>query len=556
MMQPTRFEAIVLLTALLLGSAALAGRSPATLPATSAGDMEAAAGSILIGTTSPRNGETIGTATPTILVPYGDTNLGATIVAVSFLLDGMNLTSAGTFNQSVFVLPLALELRNGPHLAAFAVADNAGGSGSASWTFTVDTLPPILLVTEPVYPAVPSTAVYVNGTAVLADATLFAGAAPINVTATVLPQGATVWTYPAADGSFSLFVPLAEGVNIMFVNATDRLGNFATTIKSIVSDTTPPALVIDTPDTPVSASSTVWVSGHTEPGAYVVVDGYSVAVSPLDGSWGVNLTLPDGINIIKVAAADPVGNLNYTGVGILVDSDAPRIVLTSPTVFLTNRNQVLVSGTVTDTMLYALQVNLNPVLVAANGAFSTTVNLAEGLNPIVLVAVDAAQHVTTLQLAVRLDTTPPVVTVALPPDGLETNTSTVAVQGTVDDGNATLLVNGQAILPDASRHWRTTVALLPGGNTILVSAVDVAGNRAPPVALHVTYFSPIPDLENGTSSAAQSVEQLGAVLRFSLVGLVLLFVAITFILYSRTARRIRQDRRVIAELVRRSRRKP
>ncbi len=556
MIHRTRIEAIAILAVLLVSGLALAGMSPSASVARPAGSVRGLAAPIFIGIPTPMNDETIGTSTPTIRVPYQDTNPGARIVTVSFFLDGMNLTSAGTLYPNAYTVSLAFELQSGPHVASFAIADNATGSGSLSWRFIVDTLPPVLLVTEPVYPTVPTSGVFVNGTAFLANATLFAGAAPINVTATVLPLGRTFRTTPAANGSFSISVPLTEGVNTIFVNATDRFGNLATAVKSIISDTTAPSLLIVTPNTPVSPTSTVWVSGRTDPGAYVVVNGYSVAVSPLDGTWGVNLTLPDGLNIITVVAANSVGLVNYGGVGVLVDTDAPRLVVASPTFSLTNRNQVLVAGTVTDTKLVAFQVNLNPVPVAPDGTFSTTLSLSEGLNSIVLVAVDAARRVTTVQLEVRLDTTPPRVTVDLPPNGLETNASSVVVRGSVDDPNATVLVNSQVLRPDASLRWQTAVSLLPGGNTIVVSAVDLAGNRAPPITLHVTYFSPIPDLQNGTAANAQSLDQIEAVFRFSLLGVVLVFAGITLALYSRTSRRIREDRRVIAALVRTSRRKP
>ncbi len=556
MIHQTRIEAIAILAVLLVSILALAGKSPQTPLARPAGGVRGLEAPIQIGNTTPLNGETIGTSTPTLEVPYQDTNPGARIVMVSFFLDGMNLTSAGTLYPSAYVVRLALVLPNGPHVASFAIADNATGSGSLSWGFIVDTVPPILIVTEPVYPMVPASGVFVNGTALLANATLFAAAAPINVTATVLPLGRGFWTFPAANGSFSIRVPLTEGTNTIFVNATDRFGNFATVLKIIISDTTAPSLLIETPSTQVSPTSTVWVSGRTDPGAYVVVDGYSVAVSPLDGTWGVNLTLPDGVNIIKVVAANSVGLVNYAGVGILVDTDAPRLVVTSPTFSLTDRSQVLVEGTVTDTKLVAFQVNLNPVPVAPDGSFSTTLSLSEGLNSIVLVAVDAARRVTTVQLKVRLDTTPPRVTVDLPPDGLETNASSVLVRGSVDDPNATVLVNSQVLRPDASLRWTTTVALVPGGNTIVVSAVDLAGNRAAPITLHVTYFTPIPDLQNGTTANAKSLDQQAAIFRFSLLGVVLVFAAITFVLYSRMSRRTREDRRVIAELIRTGRRKP
>ena len=544
----------ILLAAVLLGlSAALAGFSSNSPSAPASRlTMSALTDPIVLGEI-PANGDIINTTTPVISVAYS--NATVSISAVYFFLDGMNLSSGGTFNQTMFVLPLALELRNGPHLANVTVANVLGGFRSDEWIFTVDTTPPILLVTTPAYPAVPTSNIFVQGTAVLASP-YFAAAAPVTVTATVLPQGLRNTAVAAANGSFSIPVVLSEGGNLIFVNATDRLGNLATELVQILSDTLPPPLAVLTPaNLSVSPTNLVRVSGLSDFGAFVTVNGYSVVVAP-NGTWSVVLALPEGLNILQVAAVDQVGNLNYTGVAVFVDSDPPQVVLTSPTLPLTNDNQVLVSGVVTDTMLAALLVNGEPVRVGSNGSFAVTLTLPEGLDPIVVVAVDAAQHVTTVETAVRVDTTPPVIAISFPPDGLETNASSVDLQGTVDDPNAIVLVNGQMVRPDASGNWRVVVALLPGGNTVAVSAVDEAGNRAVTIRLHVTYFSPIPELQNGSSSNVQSLDELAALLRFSLVGIVLLFGGITLVLYSRMSRRIRQQRHVIVELVRRAGRKP
>jgi len=168
----------------------------------------------------------------------------------------------------------------------------------------------------------------------------------------------------------------------------------------------------------------------------------------------------------------------------------------------------------------------------------------------VIVAVDAAQHTTVLRTAVRVDTTPPSVTVLSPPDGLETNQSTVLLRGTVDDPNATVLVDDLMVHPDTSGRWKTTVALLAGGNAIIVSAVDAAGNRAAPIVVHVADFSPVPGLENRTSANAQSLEELGVVVRLSLVGILLLALGVEFMLYARSARQIRETRTLVAALAR------
>lgn len=542
-------RSIALLAVVLVASVAFATAVPASprLAPGPAGAVRASALPIVFGPEVPDNGALLGLLDPVtyILVTYFDPN-GA-ILGVDFHLDGMNLTSAGSFNNTAFIMPVGFAFRDGPHFANFTLVDTVGAVGYHNWTFTVDTIPPVVVLISPNYPLVPLSAIPVAGTAFPA----LPQAAPVNVTVTVLPSHVSRWMVAdPSTGAFSLLMPLAQGTNVFFVNATDAAGNPSTTIASVVSDTIPPRLVVLTPvNLSVSSTDLVRVSGLSEFGAFVMVNGFSVIVAP-NGTWSVVLALPEGLNILQVAAADSVGNLNYTGIAVFVDSDAPQVVITSPRTTLTNRDQVVVSGTVTDTKLYELLVNGDPVTVAADGTFSTTLTLPEGLDPIIVTAIDVGQHITTVRTEVRVDTTPPVVTVATPPDGLETNVSSVVLRGAVDDANATVLVNGQMIRPDASGHWQTTVALLPGGNVISVSGVDAAGNRAAPILLHVEYFSPISNLENGTAANQQSLDEQAAILRFSLVGIVLLFTGITLVLYSRMSRKIREDRRAVAELVR------
>ena len=546
----TSVLALVVVIVAVSFTAAGNGTAPVAVATPEAGPVSAS--SLSLGYLDPADGATINTSTPTITVALAPGP--ATVVAADLHLDGMNLTSAGTLQGNAFVLPLALSLRNGPHVANYTAFDSLGGLTFVNWTFTVDTIPPLLLVTAPAYPMVPTSLVLVEGTAVLVNYALFPGAAPINVTATVLPSGVKRWAYPVA-GPFSIPVPLTEGVNTIFVNATDHVGNFATQIVNVVSDTVKPPLVVLTPaNLSVSPTDLVRVSGLSEFGAYLSVNGFSVTVAP-NGTWSIVLALPEGLNILQIAAADQVGNLNYTGLAVFVDSDVPQITLTSPTATVSSQSRVVVAGTVRDTKLVALLVNGLPVTCNATGGFSTTLTLLDGLDPIILVAVDAAQHTTILRTAIRVDTTAPTVTLTSPPDGLETSASTVLVQGTVNDPNATVLVNDQMIRPDASGNWQTTVGLVPGANVIYVSAVDAAGNRGATLVLHVADFSPTPDLENRTSANAANLDELSAIVRFSLVGIVLLALGVEVVLYARSARKVRETRQIVEALLRLYKRK-
>ncbi len=509
---------------------------------------------------SPANGSLHGLLDPVTLlgVAYVDLLPNATVVAVEFHLDGMNLTSAGSFNNTAFALPVGFALRDGPHFANFVLVDNYGTVAYHNWTFTVDTIPPILIVT-PVYPIVPVPAVPVEGTAFPA----LAAAAPVNVTVTALPSGLSLRTLAnTTTGAFSVLTPLSEGPNLLFVNATDAAGNLASDLVTVVRDTIKPAVEIDTPrNGSVSPTNVVRVAGRSEFGAYLTVNGFSVIVAP-NGTWSVGLALPEGPNVIVAAAVDLAGNLNATGVGILVDSDAPRITLASPLPTLTNHTSIDVSGYVTDTMVVALIARCGPLLRSltfdtATGYFHTEfAGLPDGAYPVQVTAVDAAGRTTALNAVVIVDTTPPVVRLSVPPDGLETTQPTVRIAGTVDDANATVLIDDQILRPDAGGRWETTVALLEGTNVIRIGAVDAAGNRAPAILLHATYISPYPDLANRTTANENAIEALAGFARLSLAGILILALAVELVLYMRTDRKLRENRRLLSAIVKAMKGKP
>ncbi|HYM38986.1 MAG TPA: hypothetical protein VEY12_02425 [Thermoplasmata archaeon] len=526
-----------------------------------AGTVYASASPVVFGPETPANGSLLGLANPVsmIILPYRDVAPNATVVAVDFHLDEMNLTSAGSFNDTVFTLLVGFALRNGPHYANFVLVDSARNIAYHNWTFTVDTIPPVLIVTSPAYPAVPVSAIPVQGTAFPA----MAAADPVTIGVTALPSHVSLAVFANnATGAFNLLMPLSEGTNVLFINATDAAGNLVSEIKTILSDTIKPALTVVTPlNRSVSPTSIVRVAGISEFGAYLTVNGFSVVVAP-NGTWGVNLALPDGVNVIQVAAVDQVGNLNYAVVVVFVDSDIPRITLTAPLPALTNRSTIDLSGTVNDTKTVALFIRYNQNLRSltfdpTTGYFATQLaGLPDGTYTIQVGAVDAAQRTAILTSTVVVDTTPPVVRLSLPPDGLETNQSTVHLVGTVDDPSASVLVNAQVVRPDGAGTWETTVALVAGSNTIRIAAVDTAGNRAAPLFLHVTYYSPYPGLANQTATNANNAEALAGFTRLALVGVVVLALGVELVVYMRMDRKIRETRRALAAVVQAMKRRP
>jgi hypothetical protein len=106
------------------------------------------------------------------------------------------------------------------------------------------------------------------------------------------------------------------------------------------------------------------------------------------------------------------------------------------------------------------------------------VQLVEGANPLAITSRDAAGNGATVFRTVTLDTTPPMLTIEQPEEGLLTRDDKVRVSGMVEDSEGLVLsVAGSFVLPVDGRY-EYTVAITEGENLILVTAFDAAGNRA------------------------------------------------------------------------------
>ena len=109
-----------------------------------------------------------------------------------------------------------------------------------------------------------------------------------------------------ADGSFRTVVPLAEGSNAITLAVTDLAGNTATQTITVVRDTVAPTLSASVREGATVYQERATVAGATEAGAFVTVNGISVAVT--DGSFEATVVLSPGRNRIVVQAFDSAGN--------------------------------------------------------------------------------------------------------------------------------------------------------------------------------------------------------------------------------------------------------
>ncbi|MBU6427794.1 MAG: hypothetical protein KGR26_02165, partial [Cyanobacteria bacterium REEB65] len=300
----------------------------------------------------------------------------------------------------------------------------------------------------------------------------------------------------------------------------------------IIPDTVPPVVTLTSPDPTVTRFANQTVSGTAIDNAnrlYQVtlsVDGNTTTVPVSNGQFSAPYSLTEGPNTVVVSAVDRAGNVGKASFSTFLDTEPPSLSLTGPTKRITNQAQQTVTGTAADDYapVRSIQFSLNGVastVPVTNGQFSEPVTLMEGPNPIEIQAADAAGNVATADLPIILDTIPPTLTLASPQNGLVTNQKTQNVTGTVTDDVTTfsqiaLSVNGATqSLPVVSAAYSQSVSLAEGNNSLLLTAIDEAGNVSTESAqVYVDTVPPVVSITqpaNGFLASASAVPLTGTV---------------------------------------------
>lgn len=146
-------------------------------------------------------------------------------------------------------------LSDGPHTVTINVSDFDGNAATqASRTFTVDTVPPILNITNPSDDFITN-----NPSMVVQGTTNDSTSSPVTIT--IKLNGADQGPVTVTDGSFSKSITLAEGSNTIEVKATDSAGKMTTrSITGTLDTSVPQILNVSIEPNPVDAGSTMVIS--------------------------------------------------------------------------------------------------------------------------------------------------------------------------------------------------------------------------------------------------------------------------------------------------------
>jgi len=246
-----------------------------------------------VSVTSPMSGSTIGQSSSSISVSGSDADSLSGVAGVS--CNG----AAATLSGSKFTCTVSLV--KGSNTVALQAVDVAGNAGTSNLALTYAPAPQVTITAPNNLSVTNLSPATVNGTV-------------SDPTASVTINGIAV---PQSSGSFSIPVPLVEGLNTLAAVATNTSGVASTATVQVTLDTMPPHVTISDPANGITTTnSSVTVTGMAndvvvgtvnQQNVQVTVNGVPAQVANRTYS-AVGVPLNLGANTIQAVAVDQAGN--------------------------------------------------------------------------------------------------------------------------------------------------------------------------------------------------------------------------------------------------------
>jgi hypothetical protein len=420
------------------------------------------------------------------------------------LYAGATLVGTSTADGTGLYTVTASALAGGVYNFTVTATDSAYNTSTASapLSVTIDATPPTTTITTPV-----SAASYATATSPVALGGTSADASGITLVTWVnaatgqsgVASGLTTWTAS---------VPLTSGSNPITVISWDSAGNAGAatlTVTYTPVDTLAPVISVSPPTS--SATTPIAMTGTASDNVGVVSVGWINQTTGTSGAaagsapWNASVPLTSGNNLVFFQATDAAGNIGVTSVTLTLtppaDLVSPTVAITAPTAsstFSTSSSPVALGGTASDNVGVSRVTWSNAATGAAGvasgtTAWSTSVALAPGANPITVKSQDPAGNVASALLTVTFtppagDSNHPFIAVQSPTSAgsYRTGSSSATIGGIASDdvavtgvfwSNSLTAASGGAVGTSA---WSADVPLAQGYNVVTFTALDASGN--------------------------------------------------------------------------------
>ncbi len=209
---------------------------------------------------------------------------------------------------------------------------------------------------------------------------------------------------------------------------------------------------------------------------------------PAEGRYGFVWTpvvTENGLHSVSFRGADRAGN---TGsplvVSFIVQIDTTPPVLNVSTLAdgsFTNNQVLNIAGSVSDdTGVKVVTINGTIITINSDGSFSHALQLVPVSNSIEVRASDFAGNSFTDVRTINLDQKAPLLVILTPADNSKTGAPLMDVTGVVDESSTVTVKAGGVVQTTAmnGNGFTSSVTLVPGINTIEVTATDLASNTS------------------------------------------------------------------------------
>jgi Bacterial Ig domain len=376
-------------------------------------------------------------------------------------------------------------LTDGNHTVQVTAFDGANNSAAASVTVTVDTTPPVLLITYP------------GASAVLATGTVTVAWAASDATSGIdhfelSLDGGAVTVLGPAEGNHT-FAGLSQGSHTATLVAFDLAGHTTAVARSFTVDTTAPSITLSAPAAGYLSMGNVvvsWAASDNNGLARIEVslDGGAPMVLGANATTTTLTGISDGPHTIRVQAFDLAGSSASDSVVVTVDTTAPTVSLTAPiSGHVLGTSSVQLTWTASDATsgIDHFEVHLDsgaPVTVAAGTASYTFTGVSDGSHSVGLKAFDRAGNTILVSATVTVDTAVPIASLTAPTSGQLFGTSSVQLTWTASDATSGIdhfevrLDGGTPVTVAAGTATYTFTGLSDGSHTLDLKAFDGAGN--------------------------------------------------------------------------------
>jgi hypothetical protein len=208
-------------------------------------------------------------------------------------------------------------------------------------------------------------------------------------------------------------------------------------------------------------------------------------------SWSASIPLSGGSNTITVTASDASGNEASASITIgfspPFDALLPSLTITGPTSTTTLSTPVTVGGIASDNVGVSVVTWTNAAtggdgVAGGTTLWSASIPLAAGDNLITMTAADPSSNVASDTIIITyVPSTDPI-----PPSVHITSLTTIGplfkLIGTASDNQGIATVTwsnaetGGSGTADGTTSWTAEVPIVPGSNTVTITAFDLSGN--------------------------------------------------------------------------------